>query len=217
MRALILRPLHASPSKPGDAGEFKREAERFANALRADGWQCVTYAFDNAKSKAGRRTEVEAAIWECGDGGLWDLVAVFCHGYTTGMQTGHDLATVDSLAECIALRSSDTVLVPLYACDTADTRARKATGGDGGFADALRDALSVRGKRGHVDAHTTTAHTTKNPHVRRFHMDGEARGTGGDWLVAPGSPKWRAWRAALRGPMRFAFPLLTQAEIDAAL
>lgn len=217
MRALILLPQHNSHGKNDVTGAFKPEAFHFAKALTADGWDCTIHAFDHSASKAARRKQVESVIWEQGACGLWDLVAFFCHGYTTGMQTGHDLATVDSLAECIALRSSDTVLVPLYACDTAGTRVRKAAGGDGGFADALRDALSVRGKHGHVDAHTTTAHTTKNPHVRRFWMDGEARGTGGDWLVAPGSPKWSSWCKALRGPMRFRFPLLTAAEIDAAL
>ena len=90
-------------------------------------------------------------------------------------------------------------------------------GGDGGFADALRDALSERGVTGHVDAHVTTGHTTRNPHVRRFYCDGAAAGTGGDWLVAPGSPKWRRWVTALKGDMRFRFPWLTPAEIDAAL
>jgi len=53
--------------------------------------------------------------------------------------------------------------------------------------------------------------------VRRFWCDGEAAGTGGDWLVAPGSPKWRAWIRALKGDMRWRFPWLTPAEIDAAL
>ena len=217
MRALIILPQHNSHGKKDVTGAFEPEAFAFAKAREAAGWHCNIFAFDNAASKPARRKQVESVIWEHEPDALWDLVAFFCHGYTTGMQTGHDLATVDSLAECIALRSSDTVLVPLYACDTADTRARKATGGDGGFADALRDALSVRGKHGHVDAHTTTAHTTKNPHVRRFHMDGTGAAAGAGWLVDPKGPHWRAWRAALKGDMRFRFPLLTADEIAAAL
>ena len=223
MRALIILPQHNSPGKRDVTGAFRPEAKRFAESLHERGFSTHTHAFDNKASKAKRRAEVERAIWEgvfhsdgIGIDGLWDVVAFFCHGFTRGMQTGHDMATVGDLAETIALRSSDTVVVPLYACSTASTRTG-APGGDGGFADALRDALSERGKRGHVDAHDTVAHTTKNPRVRRFWMDGEAAGTGGDWIVAPGSPKWRAWRAALKGPMRFAFPFMSPAEVDGAL
>jgi hypothetical protein len=147
-----------------------------------------------------------------------DHVALFCHGLARGIQTGHDLATVATLADAISASTAPPrhLVVTLYACDAADTRTG-GPGGDGGFADALRDALSERGITGHVDAHVTTGHTTKNPYVRRFYCDGQAAGTGGDWLVAPGSPKWRAWVRALKGDMRWRFPWLTPAEIDGAL
>src|SRR5690606_18287712 len=92
-------------------------------------------------------------------------------------------------------------IITLYACDAArdgdsDRRDDVAPGpgGDGGFADALRDALSAdHHMHGHVDAHASLGHATKNPFVRRFWMDGESADIGGDWLISPGSPAWRTW------------------------
>ncbi|MBK7153843.1 MAG: hypothetical protein IPH72_19025 [Sandaracinaceae bacterium] len=88
--------------------------------------------------------------------------------------------------------------VERYACDAArdddaDRRddVTQSAGGDGGFADQLRDALAAHGLTGHVDAHAKPGHTTKNPHLRRFHMDG-GPGVGGEWLVEPGTALWRS-------------------------
>ncbi|WP_218251580.1 hypothetical protein, partial [Candidatus Magnetobacterium casense] len=82
-----------------------------------------------------------------------------------------------------------------------------------GFADALRDALIEQGHSGWVDAHKTAGHTTMNPYVVRFHLDPEVQNNGGEWIVQPGSPLWPAWVRAMRGPMRFRFPLLDTEEI----
>lgn len=214
MRALILHPLHNSGTKRDATGAFIPEAKAHGKWL-ADNvvHAAVTHGFDNSASKLARRREVEAEIRTVGK---LDTVAMFCHGLARGIQTGHDLATVATLAEALAASAgpSRRLIVTLYACDAADG---KGPGGDGGFADALRDALSERGITGHVDAHVTTGHTTRNPYVRRFYMDGAAAGTGGDWLVAPGSPKWRKWVTALKGDMRWRFPWLTPAEIDGLL
>lgn len=217
MRALILHPLHNTGTKRDATGAFIPEARAYAKHL-TDAYMDVVgvdvVGFDNRAPKLARRRQVEAAIRSATNG----TVALFCHGLARGIQTGHDLAHVSTLAEALAASAgpSKRLVVTLYACDAADSPSN-GPGGDGGFADALRDALSERGITGHVDAHVTTGHTTRNPYVRRFWCDGQAAGTGGDWLVAPGSPKWRAWVRALKGPMRFRFPWLTPAEIDAAL
>ena len=216
MRALVIHPLHDTGTKRDATGAFIPEARAYGTWL-ADNvvHAAVTHGFDNRASKLARRREVEAEIRIVGK---LDTVALFCHGLARGIQTGHDLATVSTLAEAIAASAgpSRRLVVTLYACDAADSPG-DGPGGDGGFADALRDALAERGITGHVDAHVTTGHTTRNPYVRRFWCNGEGAGTGGDWLVAPGSPKWRKWVAALKGDMRWRFPWMTPGEIDAAL
>ena len=220
MRALVIHPLHNTGTKRDATGAFIPEANAYAKHLRAmvgDAlyeWRIEAHGFDNRASKLARRREVEGLLRE---GDPVDTVALFCHGLARGIQTGHDLATVSTLADALAVACDrKRLVVTLYACDAADSPG-DGPGGDGGFADALRDALSERGITGHVDAHVTTGHTTRHPYVRRFYCDGAAAGTGGDWLVAPGSPKWRRWVTALKGDMRWRFPWLTPAEIDAAL
>ena len=116
-----------------------------------------------------------------------------------------------------ALRDVGAASVPLYACDAArDNDADRSDdsepgpGGAGGFASTLSAALPGVV----VDAHTTTAHTTRNPHVRRFMSGGD-----GAWLVEPGSPMWRTWRDALREDrdFRLGFPLMSADAIASYL
>ena len=152
-----------------------------------------------------------------------DTIAIFCHGYKTGIQTGHTKRTTQALADAIAGVAQPWCVVVLYACDTArdDDRQRAddmkpGPGGEGGFADALRDAMLAAGMHGgHVDAHTVTAHATKAPYVRRFYVDEVAKDTGGDWLIAPGSPKWKAWRRRLQTDtaFRLSFPRWTAERV----
>ena len=215
-RTLVLRPIHPSASKPGDAGEFAREAMRFGRFH--PGARYVP--FNNLAGKGSRRREVERAI---ASGGPWDVIALFSHGLKTSIQTGHGVEHVNHLADVIAANAAPRLCVELYACDAArDADADKrddlteSVGGDGGFADMLRDALATRGLVGHVDAHAKPGHTSLNPHVRRFVMD-HGPGAGGEWLVEPGSPLWRRWIAALKGDLRHRFPLMTVEEIHAEL
>jgi hypothetical protein len=150
-------------------------------------------------------------------------VAFFCHGSGGSIQFGFNRANVDQLAAAIA--EAVDVRIVLYACNTA--RGSKAEGqmaefgGDGGFADALRDALCRAGAVNcQVDAHTTAGHTTRNPFVRRFlGMGSRVGGVGGFWIVSPTNrPLWAKWRRALReGSLRFDFPFLSIAEIHERL
>lgn len=197
--------LHATrnTSKPDATGAFIPEATLFT---RMHGGVCA--GFDNKLDPARCRADVESKIAACV--GL-DAIALFCHGHRDSMQTGHKLAHVNALADVIARASASRVVVALYACSTA----KEITIGRGGFADALRDALSLRGKSGHVDAHTTAGHATRNPNVQRFDMGEDARETVGDWIVDPRSPEWRKWVRELKGDLRFQFPFMSTDEIRA--
>lgn len=234
MRILTITPTYNSKNKSDATGAFIPEALEYRACMSAlyPAAEIFAVKFDNSqKVKAKRRTEVEKLIWETGGDGLWDVIAFFGHGLKEAIQSGHDLKTAGDLAEVIALRSSDTVVIPLYACDAADTKVKSAPGGDGGMADTLRDILSSKNKLGHIDAHVTTGHTTINPNVRRFSKDGRGPLTGGHYIVEPKPAKdateaqraavsklWSRWRRALSDTdLRFRFPLMTQAEIHAEL
>ena len=141
-----------------------------------------------------------------------ELIAFFCHGLRRSLQTGHDLGTVNELADAIAAASGPRVTVALYACSTA----HELTVTRGGFADALRDALTARGKAGHVDAHTTAGHATTNPMVQRFDMQANVGDITAPWIVEPRTELWAGWQRALRGPLRLEFPLLDAEAINVA-
>ncbi len=104
--------------------------------------------------------------------------------------------TAQGFAKEVDTALSDTARVVMYACLTGSTYEdevfKKATahqkgkkdagyessrtavttdftsGGEGSFADALRDALNQANKKREVWGHRTTADTTKNPHWRVF-------------------------------------------------
>lgn len=156
-------------------------------------------------------------------------LALFCHGWSSGIQLGPRLRwgkartrEVDELAEAIRSTMGDAPTVVLYACSTASTWLtglfrRGAPGGDGGFADELRDALCRAGATGcRVFAHDRNGHSTRCAFVRVFEGDGSATGgKGGEWLIEPGSELWPAWRAALQGDgdLRLRFPFMTREAI----
>lgn len=229
MNVLVLHATKNTGGKRDATGAFMPESGRFAEQLKRlhPDAHVVRVGFDNTLLPRHRRAQVEKviALGPAGDGaGHWDRVALFCHGTHRGLQTGHTLATLPRLVAALAprLRGPNHAIITLYACSTADGKDTKAKGpgGDGGFADRLRDKLSVLGFLGHVDAHSTVGHTTINPFVRRFYLDGQAEGYGGDWIVAPGSPEWRTWVRRLadkNDTLRFDFPSMTLPEVDSAL
>lgn len=205
MTAIAIAPMHNSPGKKDATGAFLPEARAFA---RFNGGKVLL--FDNHKAPRDRLIDVIDGL----RGQRAHCVAFFCHGLKTSIQVGATLRNVHVLAS--ALRDCGAEVVPLYACDAArDTDNDReddnadGPGGVGGFASALATAGPFR-----VDAHTTTAHTTRNPHVRRF--DGEAEG---HWLVEPGSAWWPTWRAALRDDpgFRLSFPLWSRERLLAEL
>jgi hypothetical protein len=182
--------------------------------------------FDPRLDYAGRRATCNAALRALRM--PIDTLAMFCHGFRRGVQAGYLLGNVGELAELLALHMKPDGWVLLYACDTGrdedeDTKDERlpGPGGDGGFADALRDACEQHGLRVSVMGHTTRGHCTENPNVRRF-LPGLG-GKGGEWYVDPDpgkSPFFRRWSRALRDPkgtLRYRFPFMSPAEIQAEL
>ena len=144
-----------------------------------------------------------------------DVLAIFGHGWETGIQCGFGLAQVGDLAGALA-GAARAPRVILYGCLTAEGT---GPGGDGGFADALRDALCAAGAAwAQVDAHVTAGHCCRIPYVRRFEGAGvPTGGLGGAYLVTPGAALWKPWVAALKGDLRFRFPFLSAVAIHCEL
>lgn len=232
-----------------DGREFQSQAKQFMKKWGIPDDNLLL--FDNSKPKQKKKQRDEVLAFIEAKGREWCVerrdedrqiaVAFFCHGYSRGIQCGFDLSTVDDLAESISEYGGDEVRVPLYACDTARDldRDRKDDleqfGGDGGFADELRDALcEAEAIFCRVDAHTTAGHTTRNPNDRRFEGQGSAVGGHGGYYIVPFPTKelldgltknqkrkrreaWSIWRKALRTTFRFSFPFMTTAEIHETL
>ena len=208
---IAFAPKYNSEGKHDATGAFHPEAKKFLEASGGDG-ETKLYLFDNRKPMASRAEEIfDELLSHKTQRRSIRCVAFFCHGYKRGIQAGFrssgKRANVEDLAIAIADTSGIGVIVPLYCCSTAGSPKKGAPGGDGGFADELRDALCRQGAVNcRVDAHTTVAHTTKNPHVRRFEGRGsKVGGIGGMYLVTPGSKNWSKWRRMLRGETRFLF------------
>jgi hypothetical protein len=185
-------------------GAFKPEAERLVSILRAPPTKSVC-RIDVSYSYARRHKQLMEAVEICEDavdGGI----AFFCHGWSSGIQCGIRTpaelkAFAKLIGQCQAQRGTD-YRVALFCCSTADS----PVGGDGSFADRLRDALCTEGLiYNEVFAHVTKGHTTRNPYARVFCGEGSSVGSAdAQWVVRPpskgvGSPLWKAWRAALAG------------------
>jgi len=204
------------------SGAFLPEAKAFAKRHACLPEEIVRV--DISKRRAMMREAVCSAI----ESHEPRTVVFFCHGWRTGIQLGFDLKTVDELAEAIhnvnAGVGCDPVII-LFACSTGKgseidvDKDKEAPGGDGGFADELRDALCRAGNiDNRVIAHSTAGHTTMNPFVRIFTGDfSPTGGHGGSWIVRPGSERWAKWRAKLKTPFRFDFPTMSVGQIHEAL
>lgn len=216
VNALILTP-DRNTHENDYLGAFRPEARAFAKLHGI--LPTRIKAIDVSRPLADRHF---ALCREIAAAGPIDLLAFFCHGWPLGIQVGGVVGRIRSLAQTIANASGPTLRIVLYACSTAADPTRPAPpgdagpGGDGGFADQLRDALCAVGRPYcRVDAHTVRGHTTQNPFVRRFSGDGSLiGGHGGSWIVAPHSAQWSTWKHVLeKTDLRFRFPLMSLAEI----
>jgi hypothetical protein len=220
--ALIFAAGFDTPGKSDATGAFHPEARRFQ---AVHGGRIV-----HIDNRLGTDARAERVLDEIARNGRqpWRTIAFFCHGTPKSIQLGFSRGkTLDELAKYIARTSERDVHVLLYCCSTASTiRALigKSVGGDGGFADELRDALCRHGATHcRVIAHTTVGDTTKNPFVRFFDGAGSpVGGAGGTYVVRATSKLWHAWKEAcagrfLGGDFRFMMPFMEIGEIHAAL
>ncbi len=207
--------------------EFMRQAEAWRKYHTDLGERADIYPMPLADLPLEKRYAAVSKVIAGLSGELIEQVAFFCHGWPSGIQLV-PLNKINQLARDLAAKVvSSSLLVTLYCCSTASDTDPKTpemqdtgTGGDGGFADLLRDALCAQGFFDcQVDAHTTAGHTTQNPYVRRFEGHGiPTGGVGGQWIVTPRSKQWAKWSAALKkGTFRFAFPFQSMFEIHTQL
>lgn len=213
---LCFAPKH-NVKKADATGAFQPEAKRFLKRHKTSSDRLVL--FDNNKSK----TQMQKFITkELSKHIRLDGVFFFCHGYKSGIQCGFSNKTVNSFAK-VLVRSSVVwhTVIGLYACDTGRDLDKdrlddlEEFGGDGGFADELRDALCRNGGiYCRVDAHTSAGHTSRNPNIRRFEGNGsKVGGVGGHYIIPFRSKLWKQWRKALKSVMRFDFPFMGDNEI----
>jgi hypothetical protein len=127
-------------------------------------------------------------------------IALFCAGDYAALElcglgtAGRKLAALDDLAAALTTWAAPAAVVTMH------TRRwyrgeHEGPGCDGGIADVLRDRCVDLGHPIRVDAYERSAiGHTRSVHVRRF--EGEIGGTGGSWIVRPGSALWGRWQLA---------------------
>lgn len=211
-----------SPDRPDATGAFWPMADAFARFWGEDP-RATIKRFPAKDPIVTRRRRCADAIREFG--APIKTLAFFCHGFKSGIQAGFQSGNVHLLAQLLAKHATIDAYVLLYACDAArdsdaDTMddVEAGPGGDGGFADLLRDSCEDLGRRVTVMAHATRGHCVQNPHARRFRPG--AGGYGGEWYVAPGSSAWLPWTRALRDPkhtLRWRFARMGSTEIEREL
>lgn len=221
MNIIAFHPTTNTNGKNDAGGAFIPEATHFMSFHKQ--LRLNRIPIDNTKTMSEMQTEVIRAIRSCHD---LDAVAFFCHGFKSGIQLGFRNGDVQYLAHVLSetFGINSPGIVTLYACDAARDADQdreddlQEFGGDGGFADLLRDALCKEGKlHCRVDAHASAAHTTMNPDVRRFEGGGSLGAVGGSYIMPRGTPLWSKWVAALKTDFRYEFPYLTTQEIHQRL
>lgn len=219
MNAIVFAPrcntsgINPKTGRPwGDADEFLREGHAFLQVHGFDDRVCL---FDNRRQHGERRAEVLGCLAK---GREVSAVAWFCHGWEVGIQAGFTCQQLPELAAALKTVCMPDLVVALYCCTTGADRdprtseRRPGPGGDGGFADRLRDELCELGVRATVYAHTVAGHTTKNPWVRVFAPDERA---GGQWLVEPGSPLWPTWERLMQTTdVRLKYPFVSREALE---
>lgn len=152
-----------------------------------------------------------------------DVLAIFDHGSPRGLpRMRENLGNIRGLAAAIS-SVTDQITIILYSCSCGrgwwgrwgfrrlNKRNKKnavvSIGGYSprdGYAIALTCELERLGVDAEVFAHLTRGHCCQNPHVVGV---SSIRG----WrvwrtrVVSPGTPKWRRWKANMKGEKRFTF------------
>lgn len=209
MRAIIFCPDSGNQYK-----EFQREAK---NASKFWNSAPIFYVPISKGSDACRKFVLDTIL---GAKGPFDLVAFLCHGFRDHLQFGFYMRHVGELADAIASQCHPGASVPLYACSTGKT----VTGpeaGEGGFADALRDALVARGMSGgKILAHASPGHLSRSPDVRIFEIAEGEKGGAQVCDLSKNKDMYRRFRGLLHTPngrWEIATKSAAQIEVMAAL
>lgn len=219
----MLQPKNAIAFAPlrNTGGDHPSDATYFADGARgflgSYGLPKAVHLFDNQPAYAARLAQVLGWIADVAPASI-DTFVFASHGWQDGLQWGADLHNVGHIAETIKHAAAPNPIVILYACSAARDNDKDqkddlmpGPGGDGGMADMLRDALVAVGVRATVYAHAKPGDAFLNPYVRRFVPTTSA---GGEWVVSPDDPQFHAWARALKGPLRFQFPMMRPEEIQ---
>jgi hypothetical protein len=221
MKMLAIYPRFNSAGKSDATGAFAPKAREFLQVHGLPWTADTTVVFDNTTQFPTRMADMRRALRVPRPG--LRTVAFFCHGWKDGIQAGYRSNTVGALAELLSrVCEGNCENVLLYACDNgrdADDDRKDdlldSVGGDGGFADLLRDEFRRKGDPVRIFAHTKEGHTTSNPYVRVFEAQ---ESFGGRFVIEPGSDLWGPWRRALAGTDLWArFPFLSRQELEAEL
>ncbi len=224
MRHLVLTPDRNTGIDNDFTGAFDPEAIRYQRFYESLGDEVVRERVNVGVGTSARRAQtirlIRAAV-------PFSRFAVFCHGWNDGIPSGLDDGiqfgftrgpTVEALARELAASSTPALKVALYACLTASSDGPRGDGGEGGFADTLRDLLATLGRpEATVFGHTSAGHTTRNPQCRMFLPGCEL---GGVRLAETGSPAYEKLRRRLNAeadPLRWRLPYLSLEEIRAEL
>lgn len=209
MNHLVLTPDRGD----GFKGAFKPESDRYRAWYEAAGDAVLVHRIDVSRSPTERAVDAAVIV---SMGPKLDRIALFCHGWETGIQFGFatDAAagprSPDALAAAVCAASHPTVRIALYAC-------LAARGGRDSFAFALFDAIRRRGfDAATVFGHTDAGHTTRNADAMLFapeHPDGEV-------IARGGTREYRVFNARLddkADDLRWRAPYLSVAELRAEL
>lgn len=154
---LVIAPRNA----PAGSGKwvFLPEAKRFAAFVTQHDGVAALVTFDVTDSKIARRLDVLGQAEKFG-AAHYQHAAVFSHGWESGLQCGLLASDWPEL-----LGNGGTHRITLYACSTGEG---PGVGGEGGYADRVREALARADLSGTVLAHRTAGHATLNPTLALF-------------------------------------------------
>lgn len=226
MHHLVFIPDRNSDGKGDFTGAFEPESDRYKTFHVGRGDTAQIHRIDISHGASKRLAQVEEALRAT----TFDRLAFFCHGTRHWLQLGMasktevEQARLMGTAKVIAASSTPTLRIALYACGTGagEDETEGVPGGEGGFADLLRDALCAAGRSDvWVFAHTSAGHTTRNPDVRFFPGLGSPYGqVGGLDVARRHTPEYSRLRELLKHPtngFRFEIPYLTIPEIQARI
>lgn len=150
-------------------GAFEPESVRYAKHWRSKGDAVDVTRVDLSKHDRERVAQMLTAIRTAAP---IDRLAIFSHGWQTGIQLGLSSSSssardeLAAFATALACASTPELRIALYCCSTGGS---DVPNGLGSFADRMRLALVAAGRRDvTIFAHRVAGHTTRNAAVRLF-------------------------------------------------